>query len=168
MAGGGYTIGGALVGLFLVMVFLVWWGITAVGDQVKRFTAKSRGKARPMQPPHPPASKYHAHGPDDSIIGTFDNILDAEICGLTATGVKAVDLPWVLHERRRLGTYGSLRDPEPTSAEQAKRSAAPTRPSRRVADASRSATWGERIGKAPDLREAYPAQRLSDRRGPYR
>lgn len=123
--GGGYTVGGALLGLVLVVVFLVWWGIIAVVDQTKRSPAKSREKARPTRPPHPPAPKYHAHGPDDSIIGTFDTILDAEICGLTAAGVKAVDLPLVLHERRRLGTYGSLRDPEPAKAHQPKRPTAP-------------------------------------------
>ena len=165
--GGGYTVGGALLGLFLVVVFLVWWGIIEVADQVKRFTAKSREKARPMQPLHPPAPKYHAHGPDDSIIGTFDTILDAEICGLAAVGVKAVDLAWVLHERRRLGTYGSLRDPEPARAHQPRRPAAPARP-KDLADASHSPTWGERIDKAPDLRKAYPAKRLSDCRGPHR
>ena len=166
--GGGYTVGGAFLGLFLLVGFLVWWGIIEVADQIKRFTARSREEARPTQSPPPPAPKYHAHGPDDSIIGTFDTILDAEICGLTATGVKAVDLPCVLHQRRRLGTYGSLRDPEPAGADQPKRAAVPARPSAGAADARPSATWGEQIGKAPDLRKAYPAKRLSDCRGPHR
>jgi hypothetical protein len=94
---------------------------------------------------------------------------ECEIAGLLACGVKPVDLPLALHERRRLGTYGSLRDPEPARADQPKRPAAPASSSSgRAADVSPSPTWGERIGKAPDLRQAYPPKRLSDCRGPYR
>jgi hypothetical protein len=58
----------------------------------------------------PRTPEYHAHGPDGSVIGTFDTIEDAEIAGLTASGVKPADLPLVLHERRRLGTYGGMYD----------------------------------------------------------
>ena len=69
--------------------------------------------SRPQQQIAPSIPKYHAHGLDGSIIGTFDTVEDAEICGLTAAGVSAVNLPLVLHERRKLGAYGSFRDPEP-------------------------------------------------------
>ena len=86
-----------------------WWDTPKAFVRWLARPPESRASAK-MQPPAP---KYHAHGPDGNIIGTFDTILDAEVCGLTADGVKAVDLPLVLHERRRLGTYGSLRDSEP-------------------------------------------------------
>lgn len=52
--------------------------------------------------------RYYAHGPDGKIIGAYDTIEDCEIAGLMACGVKPVDLPLVLHERRRLGTYGGI------------------------------------------------------------
>ncbi len=52
--------------------------------------------------------RYYAHGPDGSIIGEYDTVEECEIAGLVACGVKAVDLPLALHERRRLGTYGGI------------------------------------------------------------
>jgi hypothetical protein len=86
-------------------LWLIWWALEG-------HSRTSGPQARPIAP-QPPAPKYHAHARNGSIIGTFDTVLDAEVCGLTAAGVRAVDLPLVLHERRRLGTYGSLREPEP-------------------------------------------------------
>jgi hypothetical protein len=91
-------------------LWLIWWALEG-------HTNTSGPQARPVAP-HLPAPKYHAHGPDGSVIGTFDTVLDAEVCGLTAAGVRAVDLPLVLRERRRLGTYGLLREPEPARADQ--------------------------------------------------
>jgi hypothetical protein len=130
-------------------------------DQRQRETIQRERERREPQSGNPKmqqsAPKYHAHGPDGGIIGTFDTILDAEICGLMADGVKAVDLPLVLHERRRLGTYGSLREPEPVRADQPNPPAGPAAPV-----GGRTPTWGERIPQAPDLREAYPPTRLSD------
>jgi hypothetical protein len=163
----GYTVGGAFLSLAILVGIFVCVALQKVENWIKRSPEAPRASSPPESPENA-APKYHAHAIDGTIIGTFDTIEEAEICGLTADGVKAVDLPWVLHERRRLGTYGSLRDPEPTRADQTKRPAAPARPSGRAADASPSPTWGERIGKAPDLRKAYPAKRLSDCRGPHR
>ena len=161
--------GGAFLCIACLLGVYVWVALQGIADWIKRSSRKPAPSAssRP-EPPENVAPKYHAHAKDGTIIGTFDTVLDAEICGLTAAGVKAVDLPLVLHERRRLGTYGSFRDPEPARADQPKRPAAPARPTRRAADASPSPTWGERIGNASDLRKAYPAERLSDRRGPHR
>jgi hypothetical protein len=108
-----YPVGGLLLALFYFACVFAWVGFEAVRDRIKRLRAQRRQRGTTTLPRQQPAPKYHAHGPDGSIIGTFDTILDAEICGLTAAGVKAVDLPLVLRERRRLGTYGSLRDSEP-------------------------------------------------------
>lgn len=113
--------------------FAIWAAISALFKSPPETPAAqskpgSPSRSRPESPVKT-APKYHAHANDGTIIGTFDTILDAEICGLTAAGVKAVDLPLVLHERRRLGTYGSLRDPEPARADQPKRPAAPAHPS---------------------------------------
>jgi hypothetical protein len=166
----GYTVGGAFLCIACLLGVYVWVVLQAVADWIRRSKPNPAPSAssRP-EPPENTAPKYHAHAIDGTIIGTFDTVLDAEICGLTAAGVKAVDLPLVLHERRRLGTFGSFRDPEPARADQPKRrTAAPARPAGRAADASPSPTWGERIGKASDLRKAYPAKRLSDCREPRR
>jgi hypothetical protein len=87
------------------------------------------GDLKQKQPAKQPAPKqpeyFNAHGPDGSIIGVFDTILDAEICGLTAAGVKAVDLPLVLRERRRLGTFGSPARPRSRPARPANRTGRP-------------------------------------------
>jgi hypothetical protein len=96
-------------------LWLIWWAIEG--------HTKTSGPQAQLGAPQPPALRYHAHGPDGSIIGTFDTVLDAEVCGLTAAGVRAVDLPLVLRERRRLGTYGSLREQEPARADQPSRPA---------------------------------------------
>lgn len=155
---------------FLIGYFLALAAVQAV---IKAARLLTTGRLHPRPQPKPRhdaqvSPRYFAHAPDGRVIGEFDTVEECEVAGLLACGVKPVDLPLALHERRRLGTYGSLRDPEPARADQLKQPAAPARPSGRPADASPSPTWGERIGKAPDLRKAYPPKRLSGCRGPYR
>lgn len=72
-------------------------------------TGRIHPRSQPTPSREPPASpRYRAHGPDGRIIGEYDTIEECEIAGLLACGVKAVDLPLALHERRRLGTYGGM------------------------------------------------------------
>jgi hypothetical protein len=170
----GYTVGGAFLSIAILVGIFVWVALAVVAEWVKRSIRQPASSASsPPESPEDMAPKYHAHGPDDSIIGTFDTILDAEICGLTAAGVKAVDLPWVLHERRRLGTYGSFREPEqhvvanePNRQEEQARRVGRTVGDKEKEHSTPSVTWGDRIREAPDLRQAYPVKRLSDCRGP--
>ncbi len=94
-----------LIGYFFALA--VVQGMIKVG----RFLTTGRIHPRPQPTPrHEPqvSPRYYAHGHDGSIIGEYDTIEDCEIAGLMACGVKVVDLPLALHERRRLGTYGGM------------------------------------------------------------
>jgi hypothetical protein len=105
----GYTVGGTFLCIAIFFGVYVWVALQGVVDRIKRPSCQPAASAssRP-EPSGKTACKYHAHALDGGIIGTFDMVLDAEVCGLTAAGVKPVDLPLVLHERRRLGTYGRM------------------------------------------------------------
>jgi hypothetical protein len=175
-AGGAAAAGGLLLHpLVLVLailglvIFLVYVLVQRIIKPLVRWIFKLEPPAKPVPAAKTPraftpapAPKYQAHALDGSIIGTFDTVLDAEVCGLTAAGVSPADLPLVLHERRRLGTYGSLLEPEPARADQPNQPAGPAGPI-----GGPSPTWGERIRETPDMRKAYPPKRLSDCRDPY-
>jgi hypothetical protein len=105
----GYTAGGAFLCIAVFFGVYVWVALQGVVEWITRPSRQPAAFAssRP-ELSEKTACKYHAHALDGSIIGTFDAVLDAEVCGLTAAGVKPVDLPLVLHERRRLGTYGRM------------------------------------------------------------
>jgi hypothetical protein len=95
---------------FLVGYFLA---VAVVQGVIKLSRLLTTGHIHPRPKPTPSreplaSPKYHAHGPDGSIIGEYATIEECEIAGLLACGVKPVDLPLVFHERRRLGTYGGL------------------------------------------------------------
>jgi hypothetical protein len=95
---------------FLIAYFLavaVVQGLIKIGRLVTTCHIHPRSNPTPRQQPLP-SPLYFAHGPDGSIIGEYDSVEECEIAGLLACGVKTVDLPLVLHERRRLGTYGGL------------------------------------------------------------
>jgi hypothetical protein len=103
----GYTAGGAFLCIAVFFCVYVWVALRGVVNWIKKPSRQPAAfsSSRP-ELSEKTACKYHAHALDGSIIGTFDSALDAEVCGLTAAGVKPFDLPLVLHERRRLGTYG--------------------------------------------------------------
>lgn len=95
---------------FLIGYF---FALAVVQGMIKLGRLLTTGRIHPR--PQPASSRdlqvsprYRAHGSDGSIIGEYDTIEDCEIAGLMACGVKVVDLPLALHERRRLGTYGCM------------------------------------------------------------
>lgn len=104
---------------FLIGYF---FALAVVQGMIKLGRLLTTGRIHPR--PQPASSRdlqmsprYRAHGSDGSIIGEYDTIedceiaglmADCEIAGLMACGVKVVDLPLALHERRRLGTYGCM------------------------------------------------------------
>lgn len=95
---------------FLIAYFLavaVVQGLIKIGRLVTTGHIHPKSRPTPRQQPQP-SPGYFAHGPGGSIIGEYDSVEECEIAGLLACGVKTVDLPLVLHERRRLGTYGGL------------------------------------------------------------
>jgi hypothetical protein len=100
-----------LIGYFLAVA--VVHGLIKIGRLVTTGRINPRSKPTPPQRPQQ-SPRYFAHGPDGSIIGEYDTVEAAEIAGLLACGVKAVDLPLTLHERRRLGTYGAMYEEERT------------------------------------------------------
>jgi hypothetical protein len=95
-----------LIGYFLALA--VVQGLIKLG----RFVTTGHFHPRRWQPiprrDTEASPRYYAHGPDGRIIGEYGTVEECEITGLLACGVKPVDLPLVLHERRRLGTYGGL------------------------------------------------------------
>lgn len=108
----------------LPFVIAYFFALAVIQGLIKlgRLLTTGRIHPRPQLKPsrEPQASpRYCAHGPDGSIIGEYDTVEECEIAGLQACGVKAVDLPLALHERRRLGTYGGMygeeRKPQPQS-----------------------------------------------------
>jgi hypothetical protein len=82
-------------------------GLIKLGRLLTTGHTQPRSKSTPHREP-PASPRYCAHGPSGSIIGEYDTVEECEIAGLLACGVKAVDLPLALHERRRLGTYGGM------------------------------------------------------------
>lgn len=95
---------------FLIAYFLavaVVQGLIKIGRLVTTGQSHPKSNPTPRQQPQP-SPRYFAHGPDGNIIGEYGSVEECEIAGLLACGVKTVDLPLVLHERRRLGTYGGL------------------------------------------------------------
>lgn len=97
------------------MPFLIgyFFAVAVVQGLIKIGRLVTTGHIHPMPKPTPrqhsyPSPRYFAHGPDGRIIGEYDTVEECEIAGLMACGVKLVDLPLVLHERRRLGTYGGM------------------------------------------------------------
>lgn len=99
-----------LIGYFFAVA--VVHGLIKIGRLVTTGRINPRSKPTPPQQPQP-SPRYFAHGPDGSIIGEYGTVKECEIAGLLACGVKAVDLPLVLHQRRRLGTYGGMYGNEP-------------------------------------------------------
>ncbi|HEV3321841.1 MAG TPA: hypothetical protein VG147_06560 [Solirubrobacteraceae bacterium] len=94
-----------VIGYFFVLT--VVQGLIKIGRLLT--TGRIHPKSKPTPRLDPQASpRYRAHGPDGGIIGEYDTIEECEIAGLLACGVKTVDLPLALHERRRLGTYGGM------------------------------------------------------------
>jgi hypothetical protein len=103
-----------LIGYFFAVA--VVQGLIKIGRLVTTGHINPRSKPTPPQRPQP-SPRYFAHGPGGRIIGEYGTVEECEIAGLLACGVKAVDLPLTLHERRRLGTYGGTygegRKPQP-------------------------------------------------------
>jgi hypothetical protein len=97
----------------LPLVIGYYFALAVVQGLIKFGRLLTTGRIHPRSKPTPrldpqASPRYRAHGPDGGTIGEYDTIEECEIAGLLACGVKAVDLPLALHERRRLGTYGGM------------------------------------------------------------